>query len=142
MRVRGLQSSLTDYNKTQTRNQLQLAYLEAIAGRIGELINIVRNSFGKYDFGWNGQAGDTWTLCGMTTNGAQMGDFIASFETKSYDRPYFWTPGAIWAQTGVALGRIAVHLQGETTSENDLEHNFFACSHAQVAEAAGPGRAQ
>jgi len=113
-------SSFTNHNESQTRSQLQQAYLEATAGRIRGLENIWNNSnHGRYDFGENGQSDDTWTLCGMTMKGHQFANFLAGFEGASYDRNYFWTTGAIWAQLAVNIGGVGYHFQGATQAQND-----------------------
>ena len=102
--------SFTDYNQAQTSSLLNQAYLEATAGRILGLLNIFHNSTGKYDFGWNIHADDTWSLCGMTLDADHMANFIAGFEGAAYDHYYFWTTGAIWAQGAVEGGGILYHL--------------------------------
>jgi hypothetical protein len=52
-------------------------------------------------------------------NGFQFGNYIAGFEGAAYDQEYFWTTGAIWAETAVEDFGILYHLSGKTEAKND-----------------------
>ena len=58
-------------------------------------------------------------MCGAKMNAAQMGNFIAGFEGAAYDRKYFWTTGALWAELGVETGGRLYHVSGATKARND-----------------------
>lgn len=114
-------SSFTDYNRQQTSSQLQTAYNEVTAGRIIGLLNIKNHSCGecKYDYGWNSHSADTWNICGRTFNADQMGNFMAGYQAGVYDKNYFWTTGAIWAQGSVDAAGVLYHMTGRTKATTD-----------------------
>jgi RHS repeat-associated protein len=114
---------LTDYNEQQTQQLLQQAYDSSTAGRLGGLWNIFNNSKGNgpYDFSWNeATESDTWTRCGKTYNAGQFGNYVAGFQGAAYDQKYFWTTGAIWAETAVKGFGILYHIiPGQSKAVND-----------------------
>jgi RHS repeat-associated protein len=114
-------NSLTDYNQQQTGSQLQTAYNEVTAGRLIGLLNIKNHSCGecKYDYGWNSHSADTWNVCGQILNADQMGNFMAGYQAGAYDKYYFWTTGAIWAQGSVDAAGVLYHLTGRTKATSD-----------------------
>jgi hypothetical protein len=109
--------SFTDYNQAQTSALLNQAYLEATAGRILGIMNIYRNSLGKYDFGVNSHHDDTFTVCGATLKAFNMGNLIAGFQGAAYDRKYLFTSGGGTATSAVYLVGFLIHAYTKTKED-------------------------
>jgi hypothetical protein len=88
-------------------------------GRPRSLRNIYDHSLGDYDFSYNEHQTDTWLRCGHTMNAGEFGNYIAGFEGAAYDQYYFWTTGAVNAQTLVEGARIYYHITGQTKAPHD-----------------------
>ncbi len=72
---------------------------------------------GPYDFGWNGQAADTFKVNGQKLSADQFGNFIAGFQGQAYDNgPY---PVPYSTLSTVEMAGIGYHLIGQTKAVND-----------------------
>jgi hypothetical protein len=115
---------LRDYNEQETLQLLQEAYNGATSGRWNGMMFIFYHSNGgrPYDFGHdpNGiHQNDHWYRCGKKMDAWQFGNYVAGFQGGAYDERYFWTTGAIWAETAVKSFGLAFHLRGWTNAQND-----------------------
>lgn len=87
---------LKDFTESEThQNYIVPATIDAsgslfsVGGNIVAQLLIVRNSAGKYDFGHNGQASDTFCVKGRQLNAFQFGNFIAGYQGQVWDDSHF-----------------------------------------------------
>jgi RHS repeat-associated protein len=117
-------TSGVDDNEVDTYYTLLTAYRSATEGPVQGLINIKENSKGmaRFDYGWNGQGGNTWTRNGVKMDADQFGNYIAGFQGAAYDQAYNTSSGFSIlpvAKNIVESAGILYHLMGLTKAHND-----------------------
>ena len=110
---------LTDYNCSQTYQQLAQAHAQATAGPIQGLQNIYNNSSGggDDDYAYNGHGKDTWCVNGHKMNADQMANFMLGFQAQSYDNAFPLMEN-VAMEVGYAAG-VWYHSTGQSKAAND-----------------------